>query len=102
MSCVNSHRTNEPMRRAALGVLFLFAFSNAALAQLLPPLDVPRPTHLTGDPEAIAWNGWLLYPELRAKAVWSDNLFQSAFDPIDATGYAFEPKLVAKWTNGIH
>ena len=89
-------------QRVALSALFLFGFVNLALAQSQPPLDIPRPTHLTKDPDTIAWNGWLLYPELRLGAVWSDNLFQSASNPINATGYEFEPKLVAKWTNGIH
>ena len=102
MGCVISHRMDRRTQRVALSALFLFGFVNLALAQSPPPLDIPRPTHLTADPDAIAWNGWLLYPELRLGAVWSDNLFQSASNPIDATGYEFEPKLVAKWTNGIH
>ena len=103
MGCVISHRLDGRTQRAALSTLFLFGFMNLALAQSPPPpLDIPAPAPLTADPETIAWNGWLLYPELGLRGVWSDNLFQSPFNPIDATGYSFEPKLLAKWTNGIH
>jgi Putative beta-barrel porin 2 len=88
--------------RLALSVLFLLAWIPLALAQE-PPLDVGGVGKLqTRDTNAIAVDGWLLYPTLRLYTQYSDNLFVSPTSPISAPGFGVTPSMVAVWTNGIH
>jgi hypothetical protein len=68
----------------------------------LPPLDVPVNRLPSRDPNAIALDGWLLYPSLRTYSAWSDNVFFSPVGPINAAGLGINPALTAVWTNGIH
>jgi hypothetical protein len=67
-----------------------------------PPLDVPITKLPARDPNAIAIDGWLLYPTLRLYSLYSDNLFLSPTSPISAPGFGMTPSLVAVWSNGIH
>jgi hypothetical protein len=98
--------------RSALGALFLMAWIPLAYAQtVLPPsfglsgppaLDLPPDRLPAKDPNAIAVDGWLLYPTLRLYSLYSDNLFLSPTSPISAAGFGVTPSLVAVWSNGIH
>ena len=54
------------------------------------------------DPNAIAVDGWLLYPTLRLYSLYSDNLFLSPISPISAGGVGVTPSMAAVWSNGIH
>jgi Putative beta-barrel porin 2 len=87
--------------RLAFCALFFLAWIPLSFAQE-PPLDVPRNSLPARDPDAIAINGWLLYPTLRTYTLYSDNLFLSPTAPIAAPGFGSTPSLTAVWTNGIH
>jgi Putative beta-barrel porin 2 len=67
-----------------------------------PPLDVPAERLPARDPNAIAVDGWLLYPTLRTYTLYSDNLFLSPITPISVPGFGINPGLTAEWSNGIH
>jgi hypothetical protein len=73
-----------------------------AQAPALPPLDVPVVRPPARDPNAIAVDGWLLYPTLRLYSLFSDNLFLTPTSPISVGGVGVTPSLVAVWSNGIH
>jgi hypothetical protein len=73
-----------------------------AQAPAMPPLDVPSARQPAKDPNAIAVDGWLLYPTLRLYSLFSDNLFLTPTSPISVPGFGVTPSLVAVWTNGIH
>jgi hypothetical protein len=87
--------------RAAFCALFLLAWIPLSFAQE-PPLDVPRNRLPARDPDAIAINGWLLYPTLRTYSLYSDNLFLSPTSPLSVPGFGVTPSLTAVWSNGIH
>jgi len=83
-------------------VLFLIAWIPLAFAQE-PPLDVGGSGRLPArDPNAIAVDGWLLYPTLRLYSLYSDNLFLSPTSPLSAGAVGVTPSMVAVWSNGIH
>jgi Putative beta-barrel porin 2 len=67
-----------------------------------PPPDISINRLPARDPNAIAADGWLLYPTLRMYSLYSDNLFLSPPSPISAGGVGATPSLVAVWSNGIH
>ena len=67
-----------------------------------PPPDVTMSRLPARDPNAIAVDGWLLYPTLRVYSLYSDNLFLSPIDPISAPGFGITPSMAAVWSNGIH
>src|ERR1700736_2967288 len=95
-------RSRKFTARSAFSALFLIAWIPLAFAQE-PPLDVARVGRLPArDPNAIAVDGWLLYPTLRVYSLYSDNLFLSPQSPIAAPGFGVTPSLTAEWTNGIH
>src|SRR3984893_9137973 len=97
-----SIRSRKFATRLAFSVLFLIAWIPLAFAQE-PPLDVPRVGRLPArDPNAIAIDGWLLYPTLRIYSLYSDNLFLSPTSPIAAAGVGVTPSMSAVWSNGIH
>ena len=54
------------------------------------------------DPNAIAVDGWLLYPTLRVYSLYSDNLFFAPTSPLSAGAIGVTPGVVAVWSNGIH
>src|SRR3984893_18852191 len=95
-------RSRKFTARSAFSALFLIAWIPPAFAQE-PPLDVARVGRLPArDPNAIAVDGWLLYPALRVYSLYSDNLFLSPQSPIAAPGFGVTPSLTAEWSNGIH
>src|ERR1700730_8426688 len=97
-----SIRSRKFATRLAVCVLFLIAWIPLAFAQE-PPLNVPAVSRLPArDPNAIAIDGWLLYPTLRIYSLYSDNLFLSPTSPISAAGIGVTPSLSAVWSNGIH
>ena len=68
-----------------------------------PPLNVPGANRLPAqDPNAIAVNGWLLYPTLRLYSLYSDNLFFTPTSPLSAGAIGVTPSMAAVWSNGIH
>jgi putative beta-barrel porin BBP2 len=102
MCCKLSGRSIKFTTRLAFGVLFLFGLISQSSAQIVPPLDVPLNNLPARDPDAIAIDGWQLYPALRLYSVYSDNLFQSPLDQISVPGIGLAPSLTAIWSNGIH
>ncbi|SHG98865.1 outer membrane beta-barrel protein [Bradyrhizobium erythrophlei] len=98
----DSIRSRKFATRLAFSVLFLIAWIPLAFAQE-PPLDVAGNGRLPArDPDAIAVNGWLLYPTLRIYSLYSDNLFLSPQRPIAAAAVGVTPSMSAVWSNGIH
>lgn len=88
--------------RLFLCVAFLVIWMPLAFAQE-PPLSVPGGNRLPAqDPNAIAVNGWLLYPTLRIYSLYSDNLFFAPTNAISAGAVGVTPGMVAVWSNGIH
>jgi hypothetical protein len=83
--------------------LFLLAWIPQSHAQVQePPLDVSVGKLPARDPNAIAVDGWLLYPTLRLYTQYSDNLFVGPINPIAAPGFGVTPGMTAVWSNGIH
>jgi Putative beta-barrel porin 2 len=97
-----SIRSRKLAARLFFSALFLVAWLPLAFAQE-PPLDAPGGGRLPArDPNAIAIEGWLLYPTLRVYSLYSDNLFLSPTSPLAVPGFGVTPSLTAEWTNGIH
>jgi hypothetical protein len=96
-----SIRSRKFAARFACSVLFLIAWIPLAFAQE-PPLDVARNRLPARDANAIAIDGWLLYPTLRVYSLYSDNLFLSPLRPLSVPGFGVTPSLTAEWSNGIH
>jgi hypothetical protein len=67
-----------------------------------PPPDVTFNRLPARDPNAIAVDGWLLYPTLRFYSLYNDNYFQSPTSPLSVGGLGINPSLAAVWSNGIH
>jgi hypothetical protein len=101
--------------RSAFIALFFFAGIPLSFAQIAlqtgalstigsgaPPPDIVITRLPARDPNAIAVDGWLLYPTLRIYTLYSDNLFLSPISPISAGGVGVTPSLAAVWSNGIH
>jgi hypothetical protein len=97
-----SIRSRKFGARLAFSALLLIAWIPLAFAQEPPPLDVQRNRLPARDPNAIAVDGWLLYPTLRIYSLYSDNLFLSPTTPISVPGFGVTPGMTAEWTNGIH
>lgn len=96
-----SNRSRNFIVRSVACALFLLAWIPLCFAQE-PPLDVPINRLPARDPDAIAVNGWLLYPTLRTYSLYSDNLFLSPTAPISVPGFGVTPAMTAIWSNGIH
>jgi hypothetical protein len=102
--------------RLALLALFFIAWIPLAFAQTTaptgsqtgvvsggPPPDISTINRLPArDPNAIAVDGWLLYPTLRLYSLYADNFFQSSVSPLSVGGLGVAPSMVAVWSNGIH
>lgn len=73
-----------------------------SLGPSLPPFDVSTNRLPARDPNAIAIDGWLLYPTLRVYSLYSDNLFLSPTGQLSVPGFGATPSLAAVWSNGIH
>jgi hypothetical protein len=67
-----------------------------------PPLTLSERLQLAQPPEALTAGGWLLYPQIRAYSLYSNNLFLSPTSPIAAWALGLNPSLTAEWSNGIH
>ena len=87
--------------RFVFSALLLMAWIPLSFAQE-PPLDVSRNRLPARDSNAIAIDGWLLYPTLRVYSLYSDNLFLSPQSPLSVPGFGVTPSLTAVWSNGIH
>ena len=92
---------SRKLARPVLSALFLIAWIPLSFAQA-PPLDVPINRLPARDPNAIAVDGWLLYPTLRIYSLYSDNLFLTPTSPLSVPGFGVTPSLTAVWSNGIH
>jgi hypothetical protein len=101
--------------RPGVIALFFFAWMPQAFSQMViqtgaqttifsgaQPPDVTINKLPTRDPNAIAVDGWLLYPSLRLYTLYSDNFFQSPQNPLSVGGLGLSPTLTAVWSNGIH
>jgi hypothetical protein len=88
--------------RLAFSALLLVAWIPLCFAQE-PPLDVSSAGRLPArDLNAIAIEGWLLYPTLRVYSQFSDNYFLSPTSPISGPSFGVTPSMTAEWSNGIH
>src|ERR1700730_11475053 len=87
--------------RLAFSALLLIAWIPLAFAQE-PPLDVPRNRLPARDPNAIAADGWLLYPTLRVYSLYSDNLFLSPVSRIAVRGFGGTPGCTAAWRHRMN
>jgi hypothetical protein len=94
-------RLCRSLRGAVLAASLVVGWSATAWAQE-PPLNVPRPGHLTKPTDVLSVGDWLVYPTVKGFGLWSDNLFQSSTQPVNTTGLGIAPNLIAEWTNGIH
>src|SRR5579872_5902960 len=82
--------------------LFVVVWIPLSLAQE-PPSNIPGVNKLPArDPNAIAVDGWLLYPTLRLYSLYSDNLFFTPVSPLPAGAIGVTPSIAAVWSNGIH
>lgn len=96
-----THREKYDVLRATLGALILlFICATAAMAQEAPPLEVPD----GGPPprtELLTAGDWTLYPTMGFLSSYTNNLFQSPVNPLQAWDFEFDPSLVAEWNNGL-
>ena len=102
LSMFFSSMLSKNCARLFLSALLLFAWMPLAFAQE-PPFNVTAVGRLpAADPNAIAFNGWLLYPTVRAYSQYTDNFFLSPNDALSIGGLGLAPALTAVWNNGIH
>src|ERR1035437_1321224 len=97
--------TSNRLRSRALGgvlaALLLIGGLGAADAQE-PPLSVPRRALSATPGDALAVGGWLFYPTMNTYTQYTDNLFQTVFNPVSIWGVGVKPSMIAEWSNGIH
>ena len=97
--------TSNRLRSRALGgvlaALLLIGGLGAADAQE-PPLSVPRRALSATPGDALAVGGWLFYPTINTYTQYTDNLFQTVFNPVSIWGVGVKPSMIAEWSNGIH
>ena len=67
-----------------------------------PPPDILITRLPARDPNAIAVDGWLLYPSVRIYSLYTDNFFQTPQNPLSVGGLGVTPSMTAVWSNGIH
>src|ERR1039457_3615711 len=96
-----SNRLRSHARGAVLDALLLIGGLNVAGAQE-PPLSVPHRALPATPGDALAVGGWLFYPTINTYAQYTDNLFQTVFNPISIWGVGVKPSMIAEWSNGIH
>ena len=96
-----SDRTLKQVLRAAFVALLLIGSFSTGYAQE-PPLSVPKNMLPVRPGDALALDGWLFYPTVRTYTQYSDNVFQTVFNPISAWSWGITPGLIAEWSNGIH
>jgi Putative beta-barrel porin 2 len=112
------YKSSTPLKQCArlsLSALFLMAWMPLAMAQIAvqtgsgsavgaggPPPDISFTKLPARDPNAIAVDGWLLYPTVRLYSLYTDNFFQAPTNALSVGGIGITPSLAAVWSNGIH
>ena len=101
MLCAKQNRSGVFGALAICGALFVCSALDTALAQE-PPLTIPPGGPFGADPNAIPFNGWLLYPSLNTFTQYSNNYFLSPQQKISGWSFGGTPSMTAEWSNGIH
>jgi Putative beta-barrel porin 2 len=101
MLCAKSNRIGGLTALAVCSALCAFGAVSAARAQE-PPTTIPAGGPFGYDPNAIAFNGWLLYPSVNFLAENSNNYFITPQAKLSGLAYAVNPAMTAEWSNGIH
>jgi len=102
MLCAKSNRIIGFAALAVFSALFAFGGVSAARAQAEPPSSIPAGGPPGYDPNAIAFNSWLLYPSVNFLAENSGNYFITPQSKLSGWSYGVNPALTAIWSNGIH
>lgn len=94
-----------PLRRlsvlAVCGSLLVCGGARQTYAQE-PPTAIPSGGPPPPGPNAIPFDGWLLYPELDTFTQNSNNYFLSPIAKVPGWSFGISPSLTAEWSNGIH
>src|ERR1035441_3887880 len=89
--------TSNRLRSRALGgvlaALLLIGGLGAADAQE-PPLSVPYRSLPATPGDALAVGGWLFYPTINTYTQYTDNLFQTVFNPVSIWGVGVKPSMI--------
>ena len=106
MLCTRSNRIRRIVALALFCAYFAFGWANAARAGE-PPTTIPAGGPPPYDPNAIAFNSWLLYPQVNFLASNSNNYFATPNyfgSPQRISGWELGviPSMTAIWSNGIH
>ncbi len=101
MPCANSNRIAVLATLVAFSALFFCCGTHTAIAQE-PPTVIPPGGPPPYDPNAIAWEGWLLYPSLNLSAESSNNFFLSPSTKIRGWEFGVTPSTTAVWSDGIN
>ena len=102
MLCAKSNRIAGFAALAVFSALFAFGGVDAARAQAEPPTTIPAGGPPGSDPNAIAFESWLLYPSVNFLAENSNNYFISSQSKLSGLAFGVDPALTAIWSNGIH
>ncbi len=102
MLCAKSNRITCFAALAVSIALFALGGVNAARAQAEPPTSIPAGGPPVYDPNAIAFNSWLLYPSVGFLAENSNNYFISPQSKLSGWAAGVDPAVTAVWSNGIH
>ncbi len=100
MLCTKSNGIRRLAALVLFGAVFAVAVPRAGFAE--PPTSIPPGGFLPYDPNAIAFNTWLLYPAVNFLAENSNNYFISPQSKISGWALGVSPSLTAEWSNGIH
>jgi len=101
MLCAKSNRIGSLAALAVFSVLLTFGWAHTARAQE-PPTSIPEGGPPAYDPNAIAFDSWLLYPSINFLAENSNNYFISPQSKLSGWAFGVSPALTAEWSNGIH
>jgi hypothetical protein len=101
MLCAKPNRIAGFAVLALFGALFACSGVTTAHAQE-PPTTIPAGGPPGYDPNAIAFNSWLLYPSVNFLAENSNNYFVTPTQKLSGWTYAVSPSMTAEWSNGIH
>ena len=102
MLCAKSNRIVSFAALALFSALFAFGGITAARAQAEPPTSIPAGGPPGSDPNAIAFNTWLLYPSINFLVENSNNYFIAPQSKLSGLAFGVDPTLTAVWSNGIH
>lgn len=101
MLCAKSTRKGNFTTLAALIALLTLGGIHTSRAQE-PPTTIPAGGPPSYDPNAIAFNHWLLYPSINFLAENSNNYFISPQSKLSGWAFGINPAMTAEWSNGIH